>query len=431
MRFRSTIGCAAIFVCLAVPPQASAQPAMGELPSAGAKLGFGLVAPKSGFWFQDYGKKPKEALEFAADLINNPHPALVHSRLAGSRASPAFKGAKIEIVVSDTEEYFWRPSVGTAVRQLIDQNHVAAIAGALITLTDETSKIADQAGVPVISVESFGISNPYSDRRGLFLINPSTPDILKSYIKFLTDARNSGRSVRTVGIVYEDYYSFEIDAKDLAEKAERAGFSVVARLKFPHPEPGDVSDQVRELKRVSPDAVILVGNLSNFGGFMEAFHNMAYRPPILMLGEAPSDGSTDLMHSYGKIAQGVLIPSVFDPGRSGSNAYEVSRIFRERTGSDLDEESARYIQAVFLLADAISRADSIRPHDIRNALQQTDLKSDQLLLSYEGIKFNSGGYNVLSSSYLAQLQGTGYVPVWPPDAARGDLVYPYRGGRAR
>jgi len=399
--------------------------------AAGAKVKFGLVAPSSGFWFDSYGKKPKAAMDFAADLINNPRLALAESALAGSRGLSTLNGAAIEVDVTKTDQYFWGAEAAAAVRRLIDQDHVVAIAGTLRTLTSDTSKIADQVGIPVISAESFFDAQSFKDAQWLFLINPSDSDILKNYIKFLTDTRKSGRPVRSIGILGEDYFYFQNLVKVLSEEAKVASLSIAASLTFPHEKLEDVSDQVRRLKSANPDAVILIGNLFNFGKFVTSFRDLDYRPPILIMqGETPSDASASFLNTYGNIAQGVLISSVFDPGRPGSAAYKVNQLFHEKTGSDLDEWSARNIQAFLVLADAVNRAGSTQAQDIRKALQQTDLKPDQLILSYQGIKFNSSRYNVLASSYLAQLQGASYVPVWPPEAARGSLMYPYRGAQA-
>ena len=67
-----------------------------------------------------------------------------------------------------------------------------------------------------------------------------------------------------------------------------------------------------------------------------------------------------------------------------------------------------------MLVDAIDRAGSTEPAKIQAALKATDLKPDQLIMGYKGVKFDDKGQNVLAAGLVIQLQdGENYVPVWP------------------
>jgi len=68
-----------------------------------------------------------------------------------------------------------------------------------------------------------------------------------------------------------------------------------------------------------------------------------------------------------------------------------------------------------------------KPDAIQKALQQTDLKPEQLMMGYRGVKFDETGQNELAATYLIQLQGTHYVAVWPEKSAAAKLVYPFKG----
>jgi branched-chain amino acid transport system substrate-binding protein len=63
---------------------------------------------------------------------------------------------------------------------------------------------------------------------------------------------------------------------------------------------------------------------------------------------------------------------------------------------------------------------------IRAALAATDLKSDQLMMGYQGIKYDSTGQNILAATYLIQLHGKQYQLVWPESAATAELEWPMR-----
>jgi branched-chain amino acid transport system substrate-binding protein len=85
------------------------------------------------------------------------------------------------------------------------------------------------------------------------------------------------------------------------------------------------------------------------------------------------------------------------------------------------------MQATFVLADAINRAGSTAPEAIQKALQATDLKPDQLMMGYRGVKFDETGQNTMGATYLIQLQGEQYVAVWPEKSATAKLMDPFKG----
>ncbi|MGH8765400.1 MAG: ABC transporter substrate-binding protein, partial [Burkholderiales bacterium] len=88
---------------------------------------------------------------------------------------------------------------------------------------------------------------------------------------------------------------------------------------------------------------------------------------------------------------------------------------------------ARWMQAFFVLADALNRAGSTDPGKIQAALKATDLKPAQLMIGYHGVKFDPTGQNTLSATYLIQLQGKHYVSVWPENRATANLEWPMKG----
>jgi branched-chain amino acid transport system substrate-binding protein len=86
------------------------------------------------------------------------------------------------------------------------------------------------------------------------------------------------------------------------------------------------------------------------------------------------------------------------------------------------------MQGFFVLCDAIDRAGSTAPEKIQAALKATDLKPDQLIMGYKGVKFDDKGQNILASGLVIQLQdGENYIPVWPKERAKTAPALPYKG----
>ena len=95
----------------------------------------------------------------------------------------------------------------------------------------------------------------------------------------------------------------------------------------------------------------------------------------------------------------------------------------------MDDTAGRQMQGLFVLADAIERAGSTDPAKIQAALKATDLKPNQLMMGYKGVKFNEKGQNSLASVVIVQLQDDGEtnLTVWPKTNALKAPVLPYKG----
>ena len=141
------------------------------------------------------------------------------------------------------------------------------------------------------------------------------------------------------------------------------------------------------------------------------------------------DPTPSFIPNVGDLAQGAINRSAFDIGKPGSNSYIVDQMFKAKYGRDLDDTSARWMQAFFVLTDAINRAGSTEPEKIQAALRATDLKPAQLIMGYNGVKFDDTGQNTLAATYLVQLKGKEYVSVWPEDRATAKLELPMKGWR--
>ena len=105
----------------------------------------------------------------------------------------------------------------------------------------------------------------------------------------------------------------------------------------------------------------------------------------------------------------------------------INELYKKKTGNDLDDPSARAMQGMLIMADAINRAGSTEPAKIQAALKATDLKASQVITGYDGVKFDDKGQNILASSLITQMQGGKYVPVWPKEKSAGELKLPYQG----
>ncbi len=203
------------------------------------------------------------------------------------------------------------------------------------------------------------------------------------------------------------------------------GMKVALRIAY-SANSSDVSAQVLQLKQLNPDAVVFVSYTSDSILFMKTMHNLDWKPPVL-IGDDSGFSDTAFIAAVGDLAEGAINRSSFDPGKPGTISYLVNELYKKKSGHALDDTSARGLQGFLVLCEAINRAGSTEPAKIQAALQATDLGAGQLMIGYNGVKFDAKGQNTLAATLLVQLRDRVYLPVWPDSLATTQPVLPFRG----
>jgi branched-chain amino acid transport system substrate-binding protein len=384
----------------------------------------GAIYPLSGN-AASAGIHGKAAMEVAVDIINNAHPELGNLPLAKDAGLPGLGGAKVEVIFADNQG---SPAVGqNQALRLITEEKVVALNGAYqsgITLT--TSAIAEKYGIPYVNGESVAASLTERGFKWFFRITPVATDFARIYLDFLKDMKARGAKTDNVAIVHENTEYGTSVASVITSVFKENGQGIALDIPY-SANTTDVQSQVLQLKDKKPDVVIMVSYASDAILYAKTMQALDYKPPMII---ADDSGFSDpsFIKTAGKISQGVFNRSSWDVGGPGSTTYLINEMYKKKSGDDLDDTAARMMQGFFVLIDAINRAGSTEPAKIQAALKATDLKPDQLIMGYKGVKFDDKGQNILASGLVIQLQdGENYVAVWPKDKAKTDPVLPYKG----
>src|ERR1700704_6440008 len=385
----------------------------------------GAIYPLSGN-AASTGVHTKAAIETAIEIINNAHPEFGNLPLAKNAGLTGLGGAKVEVVFADNQG---SPAVGqNQALRLITEEKVVALSGAYqsgITLT--TSAIAEKYGIPYLNGESVAASLTERGFKWFFRTTPVAADFAKIYLDFLKDMKAGGAKTDNIAIVHENTEYGTSVASVITSVFKENGLSIAQDIAY-SANTTDVQSQVLQLKDKKPDVVIMVSYTSDAILYAKTMQALDYKPPMMMADNAGfSDPS--LLKTVGKLVQGVFNRSSFAIGPPGSPTFLINEMYKKKSGGDdLDDTAARQMQGFFVLCDAIDRAKSTEPNKIQAALKATDLKPDQLIMGYKGVKFDDKGQNILAAGLVIQLQdGENYVAVWPPNQAKTPPVLPYKG----
>jgi branched-chain amino acid transport system substrate-binding protein len=370
------------------------------------------------------GQASRAAIEVALDIINNAHPELGNLPLAATAGLPGLGGAHIEVTYVDHEG---NPSTAQQLAtRLITQDKVVALMGAYQSSCSFTATaVAERYGIPFMVGESSALNITGRGFKWTFRGTPIATDYARTYMRFFADMKKQGKKIDNIAIVNEntDYGTSVGDA--IVDEAKKANLPVAIRIPY-SASSTDVSAQVLQLKQASPDVVIFVSYTADAILYMKTMKNLNYKPPMA-LGDDSGFADPSFIPGAGDLAQGIMNRSAWAIGKPGSTTSKINDMYKAKTGRDLDDTSARNMQSFFALADAINRAGSTDPEKIRDALTKTDLKADQLMMGYQGVKFDDTGQNILAATYLIQLHGKRYDLVWPDSAAEAKLQWPMTG----
>jgi len=385
----------------------------------------GAIYPLSGN-AASAGVHGKAAIETAIDIINNAHPELGNLPLAKNAGLAGLGGAKVEAVFADNQG---SPAVGqNQALRLITEEKVVALNGAYqsgITLT--TSAISEKYGIPYLNGESVAANLTERGFKWFFRVTPVASDFAKIYLDFLKDMKAGGQKVDNIALVHENTEYGTSVAGVITGMFRENGLSIAQDIAY-SANTTDVQGQVLQLKDKKPDVVIMISYTSDAILYAKTFQALDYKPPMMIADNAGfSDPST--LKTVGKLVQGIFNRSSFAIGAAGSQTFLINEMYKKKSGGDdLDDTAARQMQGFFVLCDAIDRAGSTDPAKIQAALKATDLKPDQLIMGYKGVKFDDKGQNILAAGLVIQLQdGENYVPVWPKDKAKTAPMLPYKG----
>lgn len=416
MRFKHILGllCAAS-ISVAVAGNACAQDKTVKI---------GAVFPLSGN-AASAGIHAKAAIEVAMDIINNSHPELGNFPLAKNAGLAGLGGAKVDVVFADNQG---SPATGqNQTLRLITEEKVVALTGAYqsgITLT--ASAIAEKYGIPFVNGESVAANLTERGFKWFFRVTPVASDFAKIYYDFLQDMKASGVKTDSIALVHDNTEYGTSVSSVITSAFKEKGQNIALDISYAV-NATDVQSQVLQLKEKKPDVVIMIAYTSDAILYQKTMQALDYKPPMIIADDAGySDPS--FIKSVGKISQGVFNRSSWSVGPPGSPTALIAEMYKKKSGDEMDDTAARQMQGFLVLCDAIDRAGSTDPAKIQAALKATDLKPDQLMMGYKGVKFDDKGQNVLAAGVMIQLQdGENYVAVWPKTSAQKAPVTPYKG----
>jgi branched-chain amino acid transport system substrate-binding protein len=409
-------------VCALAATVTFAAPASAQKAEQTVKIG--AIYPFSGN-AASAGNYVKAAMEFGVDIVNNGAPELAGMiPLAKGGGLPGLGGAKVTIEFADNQG---TPAAGAnqAVR-LITESKVHAIIGAYQSgITVTASGVAEKYGIPFVTPESVAADLTERGFKWFFRVTPVAGDFAKAYSAFLKEQKAAGRKIDNIALINENTEYGNSVSKVIKEVFAKDGLNISQQIAY-SANTTDVQPQILQLKEKNPDVAIFISYTSDAILYTKTMKDANWKPAI-MIADNAGFNDPSFVKGFGNQVEGLINRSSFAAGKPGSLSAIANDLLKKKTGNDLDDVSARGLQGILTLLDAINRAGSTEPAKIQAALVATDLPASQMITGYDGVKFDEKGQNIKAAALITQMRGGSYLPVWPKEKSAGEIILPYKG----
>jgi branched-chain amino acid transport system substrate-binding protein len=411
----------------------AAGPAAAEQPK---EIVVGAIYPFSGPSGQ-IGVDAQHAFNTAADIVNGVYKdkALDGLPLANSDTGglPGLGGAKIKLVFADHQS---DPQKGRAeAERLVTQQKVCALIGSYQSSVAVTiSTVANRYQVPYLSADN---SSPTLHRRELpFYFRPGAHDEMFSKAMFdFFDALSADKRPKTLALFHEDTIFGTDSAAAQTTLAKERGYQIVADIKYRANSPS-LTAEVQQLKAANADVLMPSSYTTDGILLVKTMEELGYKPRNIVAQDA-GFAEQALYDAVGKNVYGLISRGSFSLDLAGTRPMigVVNKLFRDKSGKDLNDYSSRQFMALIVLAEAINRAQSIDGEAIRKALTDTNLEREQTIMPWTRVKFNAAGQNEYADPVLLQWtrdesgKSIGkFVTVFPKEIAVREAAWPMNQG---
>ncbi len=349
--------------------------ATGSL-AAQKTLRIGVVGPESGGGAQ-LGQAQHRAVQLAVDEVN-----------AGNLAGDW----KLEVAFEDDEGNPTKSA--SATNKLIQQSKSSVIIGAIhssCTLADMV--VTQRAGIPQVTAGSTGAS--ITEQGNKFIFRTAVNDGLQAdaLIKYAKETKGL-KKVATFTAA-DDYG--QSGAKLLAASAQKQAVQVAASPTYNNGDK-DFKPQLLAIKDSGADSIFMWGLYTEAALIAKQARQLGINSQLF---GASGMAALKLIELGGDAAQGLVLTQSFLPSSPDERVKSFVDKYKAKHGEIPIPHAAQAYDTVYILADAVKRANTEAPAALRDAISKTA----GLKLVTGDPKFNDRGDDIGKRVLITVIKG--------------------------
>jgi len=362
----------------------------------------GIVLPLTGPQAKS-GEIEKQSFDMALEEINE----------AGG-----IKGKRLEFLIrDDTGE----PKVGrSVVEKLITMNKVILVGGGHSnSVTYAVSDVAQQNRVPFLVNTASADKITEQGWNYIFRLNQPASEHASGIESFMDEVVKPKSAV----ILHEKSSAGTRGAKFFKKSCDKLDIKVLLTEAYKS-DATDLKPVLVKVKQVNPDIVFLISTVKDGSLIMRQSRELKLSPK-LFIGGAAGFTLPDFAQDAGTASKKVVSPTLWHQLLPLPGAMDYFNKFKARYNKKTNYHGAEAYAAAQVIADALKRAKSLEPDDIKQALKETDM-----MTVLGPVKFTSYGkksnQNKLTT-YVVQWQDGKLKLIWPRKLANAKYVFPVNG----
>jgi branched-chain amino acid transport system substrate-binding protein len=372
---------------------------LGNAATAADTIKVGIVLPLTGEQAK-FGEIEKRSFEMAAEEIN---------------AKGGVKGKKLELLFEDDTA---KPDVGrSAVEKLISQEKVPVLTGGYSSsVTAAITAVAQQFKVPFLVTT--GAADEVTEKKYdyVFRINPPASEYPAAVVTFLQEVVKP----KTAVILYENSLFGQSSSKSFDEDCKKLGINVLTKEGY-NKGAVDFKPLLTKVKAMNPDLVYMVSYVMDAALLMRQAKELDFNPKLYIGGGA---GFTlpEFQKNAGNAAEYVYSATLWVETVPYPGAMDYFKKYQAKHKEETEYHGAEAYASLYVVADALKRAKSITPMDVRDALATTDM-----MTAFGPVKFVSYEKKTQQNklpTFMVQWQKGNLTTVWPKDVAEKKYVFP-------
>ncbi|MCL5735862.1 MAG: ABC transporter substrate-binding protein [Actinobacteria bacterium] len=352
------------------------------------------------------GTECLDAMELAVDEVN------------ASGGIHALGGARLELVKAD--------SGGKADGVEDELEHLTSGQGVLAVLGGYQSAVAIPAGevaekLKLPFIVTYGAANEITERDlgYLFRLSPKAEWFARDQVQFLANDGLIDGPVTKVALLHEDGAFGRETAAEQRKYLSAAGMEVVCEIAYA-PDQADLNEALLQVKSSGAQAVLAAAYLDDALLVVDSAAKLHLSIPILDAGSGAAE--PDFLSRVGDTGVRIFTEFEYVPGKAGGRFDED---YVDTHGSPASAAALYSYQAVWLLANALERADSTDGKRLRAALATTAMTAaDHMVLPQSLLTFDGDGQNRGAHLFVAELQNRRWVPLWPSQSTESPAAFP-------
>lgn len=359
----------------------------------------GIILPLTGD-LADFGEMEKQSFAMALEEING---------------GGGVKGRKLVFLY---ENDTGKPEVGRLVAQkLITEDKVVMLGGGYSnSVTYAVAEVAQQNRLPFLinSGPADNITEQGWDY--VFRLSPPASEYVSGLESFLAQVVKP----KTAAIIQENSTYGRKNAEFFKKSCKNLGIDVLT-VKAYKQGIDNFKPILSKVKEVNPDIVYMSSHIMDGALLMKQARQIRILPK-LFIGGTVGFTLPEFAQYAGIASEKLITPTPWHQTIPLPSAQNYFTRFKDRYNKNPDYHGAEAYAAAYVIKDALQRARSFAPHDIKQSLKETRLMT--LLGPVRFTSYDSKINQNKLSTYVVQWQLSRLKLIWPRNLANADYVYP-------